>query len=209
MKVEDQLAAPFAKGVERVLKKGNAQLTYIPVSEVITRLNEVFGVGNWGYTIQSCQRDAIDTDFVIAHVRMTITNSFAVIGEIDGIGGQKINRDRNGQVLNLGDDMKGAVSDALKKAAQAVGVGLYLARSEEPVRKDEPAAGKASNDLLITEAQVKTLRNLFAQIYGKEIPAETVASELLKREVADIATITRAEGSNMIGEAIKARKEVQ
>ena len=27
--------------------------------------------------------------------------------------------------------MKGAVSDALKKAAQTLGVGLYLARSED------------------------------------------------------------------------------
>lgn len=206
MNIEDQLSAPFAKGVERVLKKGNAQLTYIPVSEVITRLNEVFGVGNWGYTIQSCQRDQVDTDFVIAHVRLTIANTFAVISEIDGVGGQKINRDRNGQILNLGDDMKGAVSDALKKAAQALGVGLYLARSEEPVRKDEPAAVKASNDLLITEAQVKTLRNLMKQLY-KEIPAETVASQLLNREVEDIETLSRADASNLIGMAIKARKE--
>lgn len=210
MTIEQQLAAPFAKGVERVLKKGSAQLTYIPVSEVITRLNEVFGIGNWGYTIQSCQRDAIDTDFVIAHVRMTITNAFAVIGEIDGVGGQKINRDKNGQILNLGDDMKGAVSDALKKAAQAVGVGLYLARSEEPVRSaPRSAPAQEASDSFVTDAQIKTLRNLFSQIYGKEIPAETVASELLKREVSDLGTITRVEGSNMIGEAIKARKEMQ
>ena len=38
---------------------------------------------------------------------------------------------RNGDILDLGDEMKGAVSDALKKAAQHFGVGLYLARSEE------------------------------------------------------------------------------
>jgi hypothetical protein len=33
--------------------------------------------------------------------------------------------------------MKGAVSDALKKAAQTLGVGLYLSRSEEAIEIEE------------------------------------------------------------------------
>ena len=36
--------------------------------------------------------------------------------------------------------MKGAVSDALKKAAQALGVGLYLARSEESMEIEAEAS---------------------------------------------------------------------
>jgi hypothetical protein len=54
----------------------------------------------------------------------------------DGFGGQTIKRKKDGTIVDLGDEMKGAVSDALKKAAQTLGVGLYLARSEEALEAD-------------------------------------------------------------------------
>jgi hypothetical protein len=52
------------------------------------------------------------------------------VGDVtrDGVGGQTIKRKRDGGIVDLGDEYKGAVSDALKKAAQSFGVGLYLAR---------------------------------------------------------------------------------
>lgn len=117
------LSAPFPKEVEKQLDKGGATLTYIPVSEVIVRLNDVFGPLGWSYTLVKCKRDVLDPDFLVAHVSMTV-------GDItrDGVGGQKIKRTRAGDILDLGDEYKGAVSDALKKAAQSFGVGLYLAR---------------------------------------------------------------------------------
>jgi hypothetical protein len=125
---------PFPKEVERQLKKGGASLTYIPVSEVITRLNKVLGFDGWSYEIIKCERDALDPDFVVAHVRLTVLPpdgaQFFIVNK-DGFGGQKIKRTKNGDIVDLGDEMKGAVSDALKKAAQALGIGLYLARSEE------------------------------------------------------------------------------
>jgi hypothetical protein len=49
----------------------------------------------------------------------------------DGFGGQKIKRTKAGEIVDLGDEFKGAFSDALKKAAQQFGVALYLARSDE------------------------------------------------------------------------------
>jgi recombination DNA repair RAD52 pathway protein len=136
MNVLDALSEPFPQEVERQLKKGGASLTYIPISEVITRLNKVLGVDMWSYTIERCERDALDPDYIVAHVRLTATfvptNDAPEITVVkDGVGGQKIKRTRNGDILDLGDEMKGAVSDALKKAAQHFGVGIYLARSEE------------------------------------------------------------------------------
>ena len=118
------LSAPFPKEVERQLDKGGITLTYIPVSEVIVRLNEVFGVTGWSYTQIKCERDFLDPDFLVAHVRLTVGTTTR-----DGVGGQKIKRTKAGDILDLGDEYKGAVSDALKKAAQSFGVGLYLARS--------------------------------------------------------------------------------
>lgn len=133
------LYEPFSREVEKTLKKGGASLTYIPVSEVITRMNKVFGVGGWSSQIMACARDQLDPDFIVAHVRIETTIDGAMVWK-DGIGGQKIKRTKNGDIVDLGDEFKGAVSDALKKAAQQFGIGLYLARSEEALALDEEEA---------------------------------------------------------------------
>ena len=137
-----ELSEPFPVEVERQLRKGGATLTYIPVSEVITRLNKVLGVDMWSYEVMKVERDSLDPEFVVAHVRLTATfiptneaPNLVVVRE--GIGGQKIKRTKSGDIVDLGDEFKGAVSDALKKAAQSLGVGLYLARSEEALYLEE------------------------------------------------------------------------
>ena len=145
MTIANDLSAPFPKEVEQTLKKGGASLTYIPVSEVITRLNKVIGVNNWSSSILSCQRDTLDPDFVVAHVALTAVIDGQTIHK-EGIGGQKIKRTKSGDIVDLGDEMKGAVSDALKKAAQQLGVGLYLARSEDALSIEEHEQVEASRD---------------------------------------------------------------
>jgi len=149
----NRLAEPFAPEMERTLNKGGTRLTYIPVSEVITRLNRVFGVGGWSSQIVSCKRDELDPEYIVA----SVTLSARVAGEDDkftggwishdGIGGQKIKRTKNGDIVDLGDEMKGAVSDALKKAAQQFGIGLYLARDIEAMEIEfaQDAEMEASN----------------------------------------------------------------
>jgi hypothetical protein len=128
----NELSNPFPPEMERELRKGGTALTYIPVSEVITRLNKVLGVENWSFEIVSCNRDSIDPDYIVAHARITWwTGEPSGVVIRDGFGGQKIKRTKAGDIVDLGDEMKGAVSDALKKAAQTFGVALYLARSEE------------------------------------------------------------------------------
>lgn len=156
------LSEPFDKAVERQLKKGGASLTYIPVSEVITRLNRVLGVDMWSYEIISCSRDALDPDFVVAHVRLSATfiptNDAPPITVVkDGIGGQKIKRTKNGDIVDLGDEMKGAVSDALKKAAQHLGVGIYLARSEDAMYLEQ---AEEQSDSPISAEHFEKLRSI-------------------------------------------------
>jgi hypothetical protein len=142
--IYQQLSEPFAPEMEKILVKSGVSLTYIPISEVVNRLNKVLGVARWDFTIISCQRDAIDSDFITAHVRLTWNPENAKEDDKwvepvtkDGIGGQKIKRNKKGEIVDLGDEMKGAVSDALKKAAQMLGVGLYLARSDEAMDIEE------------------------------------------------------------------------
>lgn len=155
MSTMNDLYEPFPREVERTLKKGGTSLIYIPVSEVITRLNKVLGADKWSSTIIQCERDQHDPDFIVAHVRLTaeIDGNFVTK---DGVGGQKVKRTKNGDIVDLGDEFKGAASDALKKAAQHLGVGLYLARSEEALAIEEEEA-KTAVDPEILEAWEKFL----------------------------------------------------
>jgi len=122
---QEALSAKFDESVHRSMLKGGTRLTYIPVAAVIQRLNEVLGVDAWSLKIVSVYRDATDPDFIVAHVMLTAEFEREGV-TLDAVGGQRIKRTRDGGILDLGDEMKGAVSDALKKAAQTLGVGLYL-----------------------------------------------------------------------------------
>lgn len=150
-----QLAEPFPREIERQLRKGGTSLTYIPVSEVITRLNKVLGVDMWSMSIISCERDRIDNDFIVAHVSLSafIKDSDGTTRAVhrDGIGGQKIKRTKQGDIVDLGDEMKGAVSDALKKAAQTLGVGLYLARTEDALYEEFNQEARETVDPAVAE----------------------------------------------------------
>lgn len=163
--LSQELSEPFPKELERILRKGGTNLVYIPISEVIVRMNKVFGVMGWSSEIIKCERDALDPDFIVAHVRLTVfSNAARYIGsniQKDGFGGQKIKRTKQGEIVDLGDEFKGAVSDALKKAAQQLGIGLYLARTEEALmleEEQEQAAAIAAID--------PTVRALWDQFTG-------------------------------------------
>lgn len=185
------LNEPFPKEVERQLKKGGTSLTYIPVSEVISRLNKVLGFDGWAYEIIKCERDALDPEFIVAHVRLSVLlkDDFNTIIR-DGFGGQQIKRKKTGEIIDLGDEMKGAVSDALKKAAQALGVGLYLARSEEAMEIEsvtEPTIDPAIEELWTSFVSLskslspehKTRLGTFWEKYsnGRPKPTKTTASQ--------------------------------
>lgn len=130
MSIYQQLAEPFPREMERSLSKGGTKLTYIPVSEVITRMNRTIGPNAWSSEVIKVERDTLDPDFIVAHVRVTATIDGQIVVK-DGLGGQTIKRTKKGDIVDLGDEYKGAVSDAFKKACQMLGVGLYLARKEE------------------------------------------------------------------------------
>lgn len=202
-KAMKDLYEPFHPSVERQLKKSGTSLTYIPVSEVITRLNQVFGVQGWSSEIIRCERDALDPDFIVAHVRLTLGYESEWGGiHKDGFGGQKIKRTKAGDIVDLGDEFKGAVSDALKKAAQQFGVGLYLARSEEALTMDAQASVDPEIEALWEEFMNKTkrldadgkvaLKNYWAKISGgaPTPKRETATADALRALITECALIT-------------------
>lgn len=202
-KAMKDLYEPFHPSVERQLKKSGTSLTYIPVSEVITRLNQVFGVDGWSSEILRCERDALDPDFIVAHVRLSLSH-FGDFGNMhkDGFGGQKIKRTKAGEIVDLGDEFKGAVSDALKKAAQQFGVGLYLARSEEALTMDAQSSVDPEVEALWNEFMEKTkkldadgklaLKNYWARISGgaPTPKRENATADALRALITECALIT-------------------
>jgi hypothetical protein len=127
------LSEPFPQEMVRSLNKGGASLVYIPVSEVITRMNKVLGVENW---------DKIDGPWqqvgnsIVAQVTVMATIDGKQVRR-DGVGGQKIKMSKQGEPVDIGDEIKGAYSDALKKAVQTLGVGLYLARTDDAIEIEQ------------------------------------------------------------------------
>lgn len=136
---QERLEAEFPSAMLGSVSKGGTKLTYVPVSEVIQRLNDVLGMTGWSWEATRVWRDEVSPDWVLATGRMTATID-GVTSTKSGEGGVKVKYLRDGVTLvDLGDEFKGAASDALKKAAQKFGVGLYLSRKEGARRYEEPA----------------------------------------------------------------------
>ena len=95
-----------------------ASLSYLEGHTVIHRLNEAFD-GNWSFKIISHQ--VLDEEvLVLGKLKSETVTKMA-------FGSSKITRsDRTGQAVSIGDDLKAAATDALKKAATLMGVGLSL-----------------------------------------------------------------------------------
>ena len=119
------LEQPF--GPEQIKQReGNfgKKLDYIEGHTVIQRLNDAFDA-DWSFAITH-HKILKDTDEVI------------VIGELKAggivksqFGSSRITRAREtGEIISLADDLKAAATDALKKAATLLGVGLHLYRNE-------------------------------------------------------------------------------
>lgn len=159
----EQLAEEFQPEAHKTMNKGGTNLTYIPVSEVVSRLNDVLGVTGWKITSSSVCRDSLDTDWCVGSCTIEAT----IDGETTvrtGWGGQKIKQLKNmGGPVDLGDEFKGAASDAFKKAASLLGVGLYLSRDEDAILAAEEAKYR-----ILSEDEVGALATLINELDDEE-----------------------------------------
>ncbi len=118
--------------------RGGKVFQYITIEQAITRLNEVLGIGNWEF-------------IVLEHG--TDEKGMWALGRLifDTGQGLCIRRDQFGECatnpgMSAGDARKGAASDALKKAASLIGVGLYLSDKEEQATAHAQGQAPARND---------------------------------------------------------------
>ena len=98
------------------------ELIYVGTPEYIRRLNEVFDY-EWSWKILEVLRES-DSVAVKCQLSGTIGNT-VVVKETFGSVAIKRNK-KTGEIINYGDDLKAASSDALKKACSLFGIGLHL-----------------------------------------------------------------------------------
>jgi hypothetical protein len=132
-------------------------LDYVETADVIRRLNTAFD-GQWSFEIVEYQQ---------------LGDEVVVLGKLTAEGIQKMQfgshqitkSKRDGEVVNLGYDLKAAASDALKKSATHLGVALHLYSENiadeprEPVNRN--AMTPSESDETISKeklAEIKQLR---------------------------------------------------
>jgi hypothetical protein len=127
--VYQRLAAPFETTFRD--QRGGVELKYITGEQCVSRLNQVLGPAGWSFVVREHGMNAeADEIWVLGELTVSIDGVAATRQQF---GSQKIKRARQtSNPLDIGFDLKGATTDALKKCASLVGVGLYLSRKEAP-----------------------------------------------------------------------------
>ncbi len=144
----ERLAASFDSTFRDT--RGGVELEYITGEQCVSRLNQVLGPTGWSFVVREHGINAeADEVWVLGELTLTLDGCTATRQQF---GSQKIKRGRQaGTPIDVGFDLKGATTDALKKCASLVGVGLYLSRKD--VSTPEPAAvGQDGAERLVCEA---------------------------------------------------------
>jgi hypothetical protein len=132
----DILEQPFPSELLRTRKGSFGQtFTYVEGAEYIRRLNDAFE-SNWSFEI--IEHTIRDSEVIVIG-KLTIAEVTKM-----SFGGSSITVSREGEVISIADDLKAAATDALKKAASLLGVGLHLYSSEQPTGSKRPA-GRGRN----------------------------------------------------------------
>lgn len=116
-------------------RNGNfGTLDYIEGHAVIQRLNDALE-GNWSFEIINHQiNEAAGEVLVIG--KLTVGNIVKM-----QFGSSQITRAKqSGEIISIADDLKAAATDALKKCATLIGVGLHL------YNKDKPSSDQMSHN---------------------------------------------------------------
>src|SRR5215210_5288604 len=118
--------------------RGGMQFSYVEHGYVTERLNLVFGF-NWDFEVVDKQ---ILEDEVIVEAKLTVRTPGGQTIVKTQFGGADIKRHtsgaRSGKPLSIADDYKAAASDALKKCASLLGIGLDLYGRDRPYEQDDP-----------------------------------------------------------------------
>ena len=131
------LEKPFAPAQIKQRRGRNGLLDYVEGHSVIQRLNEALA-GAWSFEITHHE---IREDEVLVIGRLGAGGITKM-----AFGTSQVTREKgSGALVSLGDDLKAAATDAMKKCATFLGVGLHL-YAEKPLNGRVPAPARPASD---------------------------------------------------------------
>jgi hypothetical protein len=175
----DILEAPFPP--EAIKTRPGAyggSLRYLEGHAVIARLNEAFG-GNWSFEVVT--HEILDEEvLVLGRLRAESANVVKM-----SFGSSRITRDdRTKKPIAIGDDLKAAATDALKKSATLLGVGLNLYGGAVDVSRD------AQKPVPNGEAS----RNGGSEVYGPLNGGSNGNGRITNKQISAVFSIARQRG---------------
>lgn len=205
-KAKKILEKPFSEGCVKKRSFGNGkEFWYVESPEYIKRLNEAFGY-EWSFEIESMR---ILKEEVVVLGKLT-ANGIIKMQYGSSSGTQE-------EFFSLGDKIKAAGTDALKKCSSLFGLGLYLyeanhhsggdflSRNNEPqpaVRDD--GKGDGSEETRLTSRQLRAINTLRMRL---EIPEQELKDLSKRRYGRVVEYLSKKDASELIGELTKKMKE--
>jgi hypothetical protein len=154
------------------------------------RLNE--GSENFSFDIVSHQ---ILDDEVIVLGRLTLEGLTK-----SAFGGTSITRDNTGSAISIGDDLKAAAADALKKAASLFGVGHELYAGKPSIERTVPEMSQPHTNPT-NRATVRQMAALQSAARRRGLTQDRLTAMVHTRTgKTDLGQLDRREASNLISE---------
>ena len=166
--------------------RGGVELEYITGEQCVSRLNETLGVANWSFRVLEHGIHAeADECWVLGELTATIGDKTVTRQQF---GSQKVKRSRaSGTPLDIGFDLKGAATDALKKCASLLGVALYLWK-KEPLPERASAGGPsggAGNGAGVNGAGLTSIAGGALPAPGEQLNCEECGEPLTETRFKD------------------------
>jgi len=204
-KEENQLSLPKTlysvlnkKTPKKFIKKrpgrGGKYFDYVETGYVVEQLNKAFN-GMWDFEILDKQigREKI---WVLGKLTVKFITPLGVqTVSKSQFGGSDIKRTKEGEIIDIGDDLKAAASDALKKCASLFGIAKdvyfredYSDEAVENERKIEEfdKLAESQEKKMATEKQKQAIQNLIKE--GK-IKTEKNVDELTIDEASQLLSV--------------------
>lgn len=191
----DILCRPFSpEQIRQREGQGGKLLHYVEAHNVVARLNE--GCDEWSFEI--IEHQVLDEEVVVV-AKLTADGVTKM-----AFGGSAITRDRAGRQVSIADDLKAAGSDALKKAASLLGVGLELYGGHvehAPAAASRAPAPSSANDRL-TGKQFSTIQSIARR---RNIGRDRFTAMLEERfRKTELGHLSRREASSLLSELTEA-----
>lgn len=204
------LEDPFLPHQIKQRQGAHGMIDYIEGHAVIQRLNDAFD-GDWCFDVIHHEiREDLDEVVVLGRLSA---------GEVTKtqFGNSRLACHREtGKIISLGDDLKAAATDALKKCATLLGVGLHLYRAEKEadsvtpereVRKVASPQTQVRHQPSMEQARISTKQHRYLQslIRKRSLTRREVDTLCRQRFGAVMDHLSRAEASTLI-EDLKSEK---